>query len=493
MRQPADLRSQLRILIPLLAAYACVLAVLLPRLSLWLDEVLTLIGIRDRSLAQILEYVPHAVGGVPLGFLSIALSLNLLGFSEFAARLPSLVSSVAACAGMFLLARRAGLGRPWFPVLLLALTPLQFRYALEARPYALALAIGVWSTVVLLWLLDRPALGRTAVYTLTVLAGIYTQPLTVFVALAHLAWLVTDSNRRRDAFRVAAAIVAAAAGFVPWYVYASRTWHDEIAFYKMVPHYGIAQADVVIRELVGLGYAGTAVIVVLAILGSRTIRLSRLWVFCAVAPLVGALTTDILFGYFVAIRQMIFVLAPLTLLAAAGIERLFLQQTRVGTLNAVRPLRSSSFDHGGHPPWRSSWRRGFAVVLTIAFLAGCLYENTRMFLVPRENWRAAAVVLAEAAANGACIITVPDTTIGVYRFFRPELDQRLCGADPVRSSRIAVAASPYEPAVDITDLDRRLTQQGWAKQGEREFAALTIVFYAREDGGSAIPSGAESR
>ena len=92
-----------------LAIYACALAALLPMLSLWLDEIYDLMVARMAHLADVLDYVPHVSGNVPLNYVVQFGSVHLLGFSAFAGRLPSAISSIMACAGVFVLARKLGI------------------------------------------------------------------------------------------------------------------------------------------------------------------------------------------------------------------------------------------------------------------------------------------------------------------------------------------------------------------------------------------------
>jgi uncharacterized membrane protein len=145
-----------------LAVYTCALAALLPVLSLWLDEIYDLIVARMDHLADVLTYVPHVSGNVPLNYVIQFASVHLLGYSAFTGRLPSAISSVIACAGVFVLARKLGLRWPLLATGIFALFPLQLRYAMEARPYELALCLSVWATVAFLRVLERPESGSRA-------------------------------------------------------------------------------------------------------------------------------------------------------------------------------------------------------------------------------------------------------------------------------------------------------------------------------------------
>jgi hypothetical protein len=281
------------------------------------------------------------------------------------------------------------------------------------------------------------------------LVGLYVQPFSMFTALAHLAWMLTRSRPRKETPWVATGIAVAGLGFLPWFTYASSAWNEAITSKSTAPHYGSEQIGLILKELIGIGYVGTLVVIALALYGLRVVRFARLWLLCAAVPVLGALAADILFGYFVAIRQMIFAVAPLMLLAAGGVERLSMR------------------------------RRRLAGLVIAALLSACLYEGARMFVRPREDWRAATQALHETTQTGACIIAVPEDSMKLYSFFRPEIGAHTCGSEPVHSHWIAVAVSPYEPGDEPVVLDRRLTERGWTKISERDFAGPRILLYTR--------------
>jgi hypothetical protein len=95
-----------------LSFYSICLLTLSSRSSLWLDEILDLIGARMDSAAAVVLYAPRNSAGVPLGYLAQFATVKLLGYSAFAGRLPCAIFSVVSCAGIFVLARRLRLKRP---------------------------------------------------------------------------------------------------------------------------------------------------------------------------------------------------------------------------------------------------------------------------------------------------------------------------------------------------------------------------------------------
>ena len=99
----------MKVFLPL---YAIALIFLAPRLSLWLDEILTLIGAVEPNTSALLDYIKTVPGGSPLAFLAPRWSIQLLSYSVFAARLPSVIASVAACPAIYLLAQRMKIRTP---------------------------------------------------------------------------------------------------------------------------------------------------------------------------------------------------------------------------------------------------------------------------------------------------------------------------------------------------------------------------------------------
>lgn len=426
-----------------LLCYAACLFGLLTRLPLWLDEIVDLKGIRDYDFSHLIAWIPVNAGGTPLGYLTRFVTVHLLGYSTFSGRLPSLIFSVWACVGVVVLARRLQLRLPILALVFFALVPLQLRYALESRPYSLALALTVWATVAFLRLCERGTAGRAFFYGLLVLCGLYTQPYSVFVPIAHLVWLFSLGRRLREKRQLALvstlAVSFAALGFLPWYGWTAQAWNQSVSTghlrYMIEPKAPLLIA----RELTGAGYLGTALLVTAAFLGLRfqlPQHQQRLfWTLYALLPIVLAVLADGLFGYFLAIRQMIFVLAPLTLLAALGMEKL------------------------------AEKRRRTAVLAVGAIVAVFLVQDVRFFLRPRENWSAASRLLKDLADGGSCVVFEPPASKSLYQFFVPQLARASCDEQFQNARAVAVAISPYGPQQDPA-LAQKLSQIGLHKLRE---------------------------
>lgn len=431
-----------------LAAYACVLAGLLPLLSLWLDEIYDLIVARMDSLSELLAYVPHVSGQAPLHYMMQFWSVHLLGAPAVSGRLPSVISSLAACVGIFFLARKLGLRWPLLAVGIFALFPLQLRYALEARPYELALCLSIWATVAFLRVIERPeSVLRAALYSLCVTAGLYTFPYTLFVPLAHLAWvsleLLQGKQGWRPLFTAGLAVGIAGLLFAPWYLHSAALWHEAVVAGHLRGTIGLRAIPMILRELLAAGYIGSLLVLGGFVYGLVRRRDRLLWLLYAIVPIVCAVAADAWFGYFLAIRQMIFVLAPLAVMFTAGVEELF----------ASRPKAAQA--------------------LAGALLIACLAGNVSFFRRPRENWRAAASILI----TEPCVVYSPPTSRELYTFFIPALAARECSPGTV--PRVALAVSPYPVNNPLAQQRRQLQEFGYVQRGELNPATPLIEIYVR--------------
>ena len=257
----SNLRKGLRILAPgffwvLISVYCVCLLAAAQSLSLWLDEILDLEIVRQSSVGKILHDVPLNAGGVPLGYLVQSMFIRALGFSTISARLPSILFSLLACWGVHTFAKQCGCRKPILAVLIFATMPLQFRYAVEARPYSQALAISIWETVIFLWLIRDSTLKKAVLYGLSIAAGLYTQPFTAFVVLAHLIWVSGAGLRELRTRRFLLCLGSTAIGgllFLPWYTHSQAIWSSAIAAANSGSGLSNYTPLMILRELTGGG------------------------------------------------------------------------------------------------------------------------------------------------------------------------------------------------------------------------------------------------
>jgi hypothetical protein len=308
--------------------------------------------------------------------------------------------------------------------------------------------------VAFLWLIARPGLGRALLYGTLALVGLYTQPYSFLVPLAHLAWLVLFARERgsRALLFAGSANVLSGLLFLPWMQFATSHWRAEIASYSAQGGFGMKEVQLIVKELVGLGYLGTVLILVPAFLGWRALDREKrgLWALMVAIPILGAICGNLAFGYFFASRQFIAVLVPLTLLSALGLER---------------------------ARWRlPAW--GWAAVL----VAAALYGDVRWLRRPKEDWKMAAERLADLTRNGfsSCFIPTPERSLEIYLYFQPELKDSVCEAPLEGMRTVFVAYSPYESADSYRSTRTRLAAKGWLMSSESTFDGPKLLLFKRE-------------
>jgi len=421
-----------------LAGYSLLLVILAPLLSLWLDEVLTLIGAYQPDMASLLDYIITFAGGTPLTFLPPRWSSQLLGHTAFAARLPSLLASLAACVAVHRLAVRMRVRSPILAVVLFAALPIQLRYALEVRPYALALALTVWSTELFLASLERPSERRLSYFYVGLLvASALAQPYAAFVAAAHFAWSLFRGRRATYAPTAALALIALL--LLPWYAHFRQTWANAVGVSYIGP-WQWRTSLVFLREISGSGYFGFALLLVGVVAGLRRAEPRAFWFLLLTLPILGIVVGNAVFFYFFAIRQAVYILPTLALLFAAGAQA-------IGK---------------------------YGRVLYFALLAASCYADGKWLLAPREDWRAAADALRAEVDRGACVEIFDDPRI--LLLFQPGLADHVC-LDT--ADHVAVALSAYTPELDSRLGLDRLAERGLRRQSTQSFNGPRVEVFSK--------------
>ena len=316
------------------------------------------------------------------------------------------------------------------------------RFALEARPYAQAACWSSFSTVVFLSLVRNPTLGKAARYAVLVALGLFTQPYSVFIPVAHLIWLALVKRDWRAMWLAGAAVAAASLAFLPWYFQAHSIWQGAI---DSGVRFFVSARDLLVipHELMGTGYAGaalTAIAIVVALFWSPWSKIEKtFWIFCSAIPLVLVPAADSHFGYFLAVRQMIFALVPIAILIVACMEV-----------------------------------RGWGWVLPMALLGASIYEDIRWTRRPGESWEAAASQLKAAD----CSVFVPSGARTMYLFFEPQL--RVCDENALTSTgAVALALSPDQYEDVLAEARQKLIREGFRKVADLRTADPRIELYRR--------------
>jgi uncharacterized membrane protein len=438
------------------AAYAASLLVLAARTPLWLDEVLTVAGpARSAHLFDVVRWAAINTGNVPLGFLAERFAFDIFGISPLSARAPSLICSLLSCAGMAVLARQMGFerGRALATAAVFALLPMQFRYAYEARPYAQCLLCGIVATIVFLRIARSPKWLDAVFYAAAALAGLYTQPFTLFLLAAHGAWglcCVRAAERRRVVLLWACGAAAAVAGFIPWVLLVWSGWRQGITAGHAGFGWSWSILAMILRELPGNYVVGLALLVAIGATlrghseENRPVR--TLLPLMILFPIVGALVADAVSGYFFAVRQLILVLPSFALLSMA---------------------RRSRLSH----------------IAVTAIVVASVVQDVRAAFAPRENWLPAASRLASELSSGGCFVGIPFGSEVLFEFFEPKLQGHRCGGAFGLYEKVVVVVTPYTPRPSDADVYGMLQQQGFIRADARAIGVTHLAIFLRPHGG----------
>jgi hypothetical protein len=200
---------------------------------------------------------------------------------------------------------------------------------------------------------------------------------------------------------------------------------------------------VIPHELMGTGYvgAGLTVIAIVVALGWSSLNKEEklFWSICAAIPLILVPAADAYFGYFLAARQTIFALVPISILMAG------------------------CFDV-----------RRWGLVLPMVLLGAMVYEDVRWVRRPGEGWQAAAAQLSA----GTCTVFVPSGARTMYVFFEPQL--RACDENTLTNAgAVTLALSPNQYEEVYADARRKLAQAGFRKVADLHLADPRIELYRR--------------
>jgi len=412
-------------------------------LPLWLDEILQLIETRGTTASQLIQLLPRHPGAAPLGYLFQHAVFDIAGYSVRWARFPSAIFAAGAVFVTGWMAAQLGMKRPWLASALLAVFPLTLRYASESRTYAPALFFSALATVLFLRLRKTPGWFASAAYCLALIFAVYTQPYAISVGFAHAVWAIFDRDRRTT-IRAGLGVAMALISFVPWYIWTKTIWASGIQGAGVRFAFSFKTPLMLFRELVGSGYWGSGILIILFIAASvcrpRESRAGLLLVLLIGVPALVAVAADGVFGYFVATRQIMWVMPAVAVLAGLGIER--------GT------------------------RAGLAVGTLLAVV--CIWQTVRYFSGPHENWDIAANAIAAEVNRGACLVVVPAEEVRSYAFFRPELAESHCPA-----TRSVLAITPYATSAQREKAASALMGAGYARISAREEGKSEIVVYRK--------------
>ena len=314
----------------------------------------------------------------------------------------------------------------------------------------MALCLSSWTSVVALSLREEVNSKKLTAYVIVTALGIYTQPFSVFVSIAHFVAFVIDSRRCwRQVFCSCLALAIVFGLFLPWYLYASPFWRSEI---QLSPaRLRLADGLLIVRELVGGGYHGTLALLGAAVLGVRELArdIRWFWILYLIIPVLGPLVADYCFGYFLAVRQMIYVIVPISLLGALGIQSIMQRKVIV----------AKSF-------------MGFLI-------CACLLSSISFYMRPREDWKATSQRIRAEAEKGACVVLSPPTSAYIYRFFLPYFSQYTCPPDFINFKTVALVSSPYQAPTDRLSVEAKFAGEHWREVRRYRFNGPEVVVFQK--------------
>ena len=193
--------------------------------STWLDTV--------RSLA--LEDAQHP----PVYYLLARLWMAIFGDSIAVIRSLSALASLLFFPCLYLLSRlifRSSL-IGWTTITLAAVSPLQVMYAQEAREYALWSLTVLLSSIALLLAWQYNNFISWTIYTVTSIVSIYTFSLSGLVIVGYVFYIFIreDCRLTKQVVHCLIASLVAITTFLPWLVFAAKSWSETGAVWSSIP------------------------------------------------------------------------------------------------------------------------------------------------------------------------------------------------------------------------------------------------------------------
>lgn len=446
----ADLNRRLFLAGGIVAAYVVLLVLLAGVRPFWLDEVHQLSDTWQADVPLVIQHVRENPGSVPLGYLLQNRVLALAGLSRISARLTSILFAAAGFAAFLQIARRIGCHWPLMAGLLWIVTPLQLRYAVEARSYMQASALILVALWCLIELLERPSVRYSAGLALALTLAIYTQPYSALPILGAVVWLLIQPASRRAGSYALAACGASAILFLPWLFARAASWQAQNAAqgFAIQPKLPL----LIVREIAGDGYLCSIPLLILAGVSLNAPRIKPAVSGCLAAGLLAAVGASVLsdaaFHYFFAVRQIMFAVPWILLLAAEGMACLF----------------------EGRWKWPALAMCG--VLATAAVAKDIAYFGDRS-----EDWQAAAAALTAIARPPSCIAYTDDRPPRLYALFDPSLPARTCRG--LNAQQVVVPATRYTPTDRLSALHAELARAGYASVDARAAGGTQIEVFRR--------------
>lgn len=397
--------------------------------SLWLDEAMLALNIRERSFAALLQPLGQDQMAPPGYLFLVKAAIGLFGDSEYALRLPALAAGLF---GLWLFVRLVVASLPrraqLTAVALFALSPFTIYFTAEVKQYE----FDATATILLLWLAWRylQREGRAELAALAVSGALiswFSHP-SVFVLAAIGGLLALSATWRREWRLLAALIGICALWLISFAVNLSATgalggpvaahmqgiyWRG--AFLPMPPR---SFADVVwpVKAILAAfvdpgGFKLSGLAALLALAGAIAAwRRDRLWMGMLVLPAAIALIASGLKLYPFAGRFLLFAVPSLVILMSLGLtiivdalgKRDRIVATGLVLLLLLSPLLSLARDLSVRPPFaRMEIKQAMDHVAHNMTQGDTLYiyfgaEYAFRYYAPRYDFRDARIIFGKA-------------------------------------------------------------------------------------------------
>lgn len=372
------------LLVALTAAGAVLRFLYLTRKSFWLDEGVSVMLAR-LDIANLLHILWRREANMALYYGLLRIWLHL-GSGDYFVRSLSAIISVAAIPAIYLLGKRLfSSNTGLLAAALFSVHAWQVRYAQEARSYSLYVLLSALSCLFFLAAIEKPTHRRWRAYIACSLLAIYSHFFAVLVVVAQ--WAAFFFLRREEAVRAGFRLSLKAIGllFLPLAVFIVSRGTGPLSW---INRPGLGDLHHFLLDLAGNGgdlllvlYASCCAVAIVANewRGNRHLTFASWRYLFLLTWLVIPVGITLLFSFIRPVflpRYMLTCVAPLVLLAAAGLTRL-----------------------------RPRWVAGILVVAMMALSVRGTWAYYRAdFDLGREDWRAAAQYVLQNAHEGDGIL-----------------------------------------------------------------------------------------
>lgn len=329
------------LLLPGIIVLGIILRLIAINQSLWLDEAIGALVVKNESYAQILTDFPKHDNHPPLYYLTLKAWTNIFGYSEPALRALSVAFGVLTVYLIYKIGERIDERLKIWPAFLLATSPLFIYYSQEARMYIMvAFLASAAFYFFLLTLGERPRkVFVWILFSLTATALVFTDYIPVFLLLVFpLVGLIKRMSKDwwKKLFFSAIPLVLLGIAWLPTFLYqarAGRLFLQSLPGWSQVAGGATAKQAVLVWTKFALGrisfepkniYYALVVIfsipllIALAEAWKKREKVIPIWLFL-LAPLVLGFIASIFFPAFIYFR-FIFLLPAFYLLVAWGVK-----------------------------------------------------------------------------------------------------------------------------------------------------------------------------